>query len=337
MKMWNIPVKTIGLAAMLAAGMGTAQAELRIVGSSTVYPFSSYVAEELGATTDYETPVVESTGSGGGLKLFCTGNSPNTPDITNASRRMKVSEYETCHENGVTQITEAVIGSDGIVFAQNADNPPINLTLQELLLAVAAKVPQDGELVENPYTNWSQINPDLPDREIFIYGPPTTSGTRDAFEELVMEAASEEMEGYEEAYSTVRQDGVYIAGGENDNLLVERLAQNKDAFAIFGFSFLEENRDVLQGASVDGVKPTRDAISSGKYSVARSLYFYTKNPHFDEVAAMGPYVELFMSDQMIGERGLLKDIGLIPLPEDRRQEIRERVSEREPLEKSDLQ
>lgn len=333
--------KTILAASVLTAmAIGTAGADeqIRITGSSTVYPFSSYVAEEFGATTDNPTPVVESTGSGGGIKLFCAGADANTPDIANSSRRMKVSEFEECEKNGVTDITEAVVGFDGIVLAHHIDNDELSLTREEILLAVAAEVPQDGELVKNPYTQWSDINPDLPEQEIVIYGPPTTSGTRDAFEELAMEAPSEEMEGYGgEAYSTIRQDGHYVPAGENDNLIVQRLQENAEAVGIFGFSFLEENRNTLQGAMVDGVEPMRELISSGEYPVSRSLFFYIKNAHAEDVPAMEEYVELFMSDDMIGEDGLLRDIALIPLPEDRLEEVQESVAERVKLTQADLE
>jgi len=329
----------IAVAAAAALGTGTAHArdQIRIVGSSTVYPFSSYVAEEFGATTEHSTPVVESTGSGGGMRLFCKGVGMDTPDITNASRQMKVSEYKTCQENGVKDITQAVVGFDGIVLAQNKANPTFKVTREELTLAVAAEVPKDGELVKNPYTNWNEINPDLPDREILILGPPTTSGTRDAFEELVMETASEEMTGYEGEYAKVRTDGPYVPSGENDNLIVQKLDQNKDAFGIFGFGFLEENTDKIEGAVIDGVKPKRDLISSGEYPVSRSLFFYIKNAHDGKVPGIGEYVELFMSEKMIGEYGYLKNLGLIPLPEERRAQVRESVAERKQLELSDLQ
>ncbi len=320
--------------------MGTAEArdQLRIVGSSTVYPFSSYVAEELGAVTDHPTPVVESTGSGGGFELFCAGGAGNTPDITNASRQMESDEYKLCAENGVTDITEAVIGYDGIVIANSIDGPDLALSIEDLFMAVAAKIPQNGKLVNNPYKNWSEINPDLPDEEIRIYGPPTTSGTRDAFEELVMEAASEEMTIYgDEGYTEVRRDGVYVESGENDNLIVQRLEQDTGAVGIFGYSFLEENGDAIKGATIDGVAPERELISSGKYPVSRSLFFYTKNSHAQDVVSMDDYVSLFMSDQMIGEDGLLQDLGLIPLPEDMLEDMRDNVDERTRLKASDLE
>lgn len=335
----NRILKTTAIAAAVMGVVGVAQArdQVRIVGSSTVYPFASYVAEEFGATTDFPTPVIESTGSGGGARLFCNGIGEGTPDITNASRRMKPSEFERCVENGVTDITEAFIGYDGIAFAQSNENDAMDVTLEQIFLALAAQVPVDGELVDNPYTQWNEIDDSLPAREIAVYGPPTTSGTRDAFEELVMEAASEEMDAYGgEGYTDIRTDGAFIDAGENDNLIVQRLAENTEAFGIFGYSFLEENSDSLMGSSIDGVAPTPDAIGSGEYPVSRSMFFYVKNQHADEVPAMNEYANLFMSEQMIGDLGYLKGIGLIPAPEEMRAEARSAVENHETLELADL-
>lgn len=327
----------IAAAVMSVAGVAQARDQIRIVGSSTVYPFASYVTEEFGALTNYPTPVIESTGSGGGLRLFCNGLGDGTPDITNASRRMKVSEFERCAENGVTDITEAKIGSDGIVLGQSTDNDAVNFTLEHLFMAVAAQVPVDGELVDNPFTKWSEIDASLPDREISIYGPPSTSGTRDAFEELVMEAASEEMDVYgDEGYTTIRTDGAYIDAGENDNLIIQRLSEDTEAFGIFGYSFLEENPDTIQGATINDVAPEAEAISSGEYPVARSLWFYVKNQHAEDVPALYEYANMFMDEQMIGADGYLLDLGLIPLPEAEREQAREKVSDRVELVVDDL-
>ncbi|MEQ5802569.1 substrate-binding domain-containing protein [Halomonas sp. H10-9-1] len=327
----------IAAAVMGVATMAHARDQIRIVGSSTVYPFASYVTEEFGAVSEYPTPVIESTGSGGGIRLFCNGVGEGTPDISNASRRIKASEVERCEENGVTDVTEVKIGSDGIVFAQSSENEGVDLTLEQLFLAVAAKVPVDGELVDNPYTNWSEIDASLPDREISVYGPPSTSGTRDAFEELVMEAASEEMEVYGgEAYTEVRSDGAYIDAGENDNLIVQRLSEDTDAFGIFGYSFLVENPDTLIASSIDGVAAESESISSGDYPIARSLWFYVKNQHAEEVPPLYEYVDMFVSETMIGEGGYLGDLGLIPLPEAEREQTRQKVADRAKLQVSDL-
>ncbi|GED21799.1 PstS family phosphate ABC transporter substrate-binding protein [Halomonas halmophila] len=333
--------KTSVIAASIGMA-GAAQAQeaeqLRIVGSSTVYPFASYVVEEFGATTEYATPVIESTGSGGGLRLFCNGVGNDTPDITNASRRIKVSEFKRCQENGVTDITEVMVGYDGIAFAQSSVNDPMPLTREQIFKALAAKVPVDGKLVKNPNETWSDVDSSLPDREITVYGPPTTSGTRDAFEELVMEHASEDMEAYGgKAYTDIRSDGAFIDSGENDNLIVKRLSENTDAFGIFGYSFLEENADALLGSSIDGVKPTPEAIGSGEYPVSRSLYFYTKNQHSEEVPAMMEYANLFLSEKMIGDMGYLKGLGLIPAPKDVRAEQRKSLKNQEQLELADLE
>jgi phosphate transport system substrate-binding protein len=336
---------TIALLAASALTLSlSARDQIKMVGSSTVYPFASSVAEELGATTKFPTPVVESTGTGGGMKLFCAGVDINTPDITNASRRMKESELKLCSANGVTDITEAIIGFDGIAFAQSKSNEPFDVTKKQLLLAVAAEVPsKDGKtLVTNPYKKWSDIDATLPDREITIYGPPKSSGTRDAFEDMILKAQTEKMEvytklyeadkvknkGYKE-YSTIRTDGVYIEAGENDNLIVAKLDKNRAAFGIFGYSFLEENADKVQGAKVEGVFPSPETVSSGQYPVSRSLFFYIKNSHAAEVPALGAYVKMFMSENMIGSKGILSEIGLIPLPEAQRTAIKNSVEKRE--------
>jgi len=310
---------------------GYSRTQMRIVGSSTVYPFSAYVAEELGATTDLRTPVVEATGSGGGFKLFCSGVAEDTPDITNASRRMKPSELRMCENNGVTDITQISVGADGIVVGQKAGIPTLDLTREQLTLAVAAKVPKNGKLVDNPYRMWSDIDGSLPDRKILVYGPPTSSGTRDAFEELVMAHGSENIEGYDEAYTTIRQDGKYVPSGENDNLIVQKLAQNKGAVGIFGYSFLEENRDTIQAATIGGVKPERALISSGEYPISRSLFFYVKNAHVGKVPGIAEYVQLFLSDPVTSDRGLLKTLGLISLPPAKLEGMRQRWQAREQL------
>jgi phosphate transport system substrate-binding protein len=321
----------------------SARDQIKIVGSSTVYPFSSSVAEELGATTKFPTPVVESTGSGGGMKLFCAGNDMNTPDITNASRRMKTKEFELCEKNGVTDITEAVIGFDGIAFAQAKSNAKFDISRENLALAVAKEVPsKDGKsLIANPYKKWSDIDASLPNREIIVYGPPKSSGTRDAFEELVMQHTFKKMAVYTDLYkkdekankkykkySVIRTDGAYVEAGENDNLIVQKLTKNKDAFGVFGYSFLEENDDVIQGATINGVEPTPTTISSAKYPVSRSLFFYIKNSHSKDVPSMDKYVDLFMSEKMIGKDGALSEIGLIPLPDAERTSIRASVAKR---------
>jgi phosphate transport system substrate-binding protein len=310
-------MKKLLLSAILLVSL-EARDQLRVVGSSTVYPFSSLVAEELGSISKFPTPVVESTGSGGGMKLFCSDNSDLSPDITNASRRMKKKELYLCQRNGVEDITEIMFGYDGIVLAQSGENKKMNLTKREVLLAVAAKVPsKDGsKIIDNPYKTWNQINPKLPKKKIEIYGPPMSSGTRDAFEEMILEYQTQDMKVYRDAglkgYRHIRKDGVYIPSGENDNLIVQKLIKNIDAIGIFGYSFLVENEDTISAVQVDGIEPNSQTIASKEYPISRSLFFYIKNSHA-YVEAQKAYIDLFMSEDMIGAEGVLTEIGLIPM------------------------
>ncbi len=331
-------LKVLLAATLFVASASLAQArdQIKIVGSSTVFPFSSFVAEEFGATGKFKTPVVESTGTGGGFKLFTAGVGTQTPDISNASRRIKRSEFETAEQNGVTDISEALIGFDGIVVAQNKDAAPLNLTLQQLALAVLAEIPKDGKLIPNPYTSWDQISPDLPKRKIIVYGPPTSSGTRDAFEELVVEPVAHKLGGYEKGYKKIRQDNAYVPSGENDNLIVQKLTKDKEAVGVFGYSFYEENQDSLSVAKIESWTPNMDSIASGSYPISRSLYFYVKNAHYDKVPGLKEYVELFMSEKMIGDNGALKRIGLVPLPAAEREKARKKVLGRVKVTKEEL-
>lgn len=306
---------------MLCINNAIARDQIKIVGSSTVYPFASYVAEEFGSVSRYPTPVVESTGTGGGMKLFCSDNGADSPDITNASRRMKIKEFFLCERNGVKNITELMFGYDGIVLAEAKENVPFNISKRELLLAVAKLVPNEKgtALIENPYHYWDQINPNFPHRKISIYGPPLSSGTRDAFEEMVLEYQTEEIKVYRDAglkgYRIIRTDGVYIPSGENDNLIVQKLTKDTDAMGIFGYSFLAENSDTLIGVEIDNIAPTAENIASKHYPISRSLFFYIKNDHIKDVPAMKEYVEMFLNIDLIGPDGLLSEIGLIPLPQ----------------------
>ena len=308
--------------ALVICSVAEARDQIKIVGSSTVYPFASYVAEEFGSVSRYPTPVVESTGTGGGMKLFCSDNSLNSPDITNASRRMKIKEFNLCERNGVKNITEAMFGYDGIVIAQSAEDEPMKLSKHELMLAVIKMVPNksNSALIENPYRYWNEINPKLPHRKISVYGPPVSSGTRDAFEEMVLEYQTEEIKVYRDAgqkgYRIIRTDGVYIPSGENDNLIVQKLTKDKGAVGIFGYSFLEENSDTISGVAIDGFEPTAENIASKQYPISRSLYFYIKNDHIKDVPAMKEYIDMFLSNDLIGKEGLLSEIGLITLPEE---------------------
>lgn len=323
--------KLLLAAAIVAFGAGAAFAadnrnQIRIVGSSTVFPFSTAVAEEFGQTTGFKTPVVESTGSGGGLKLFCTGIGLNHPDITNASRRIKGSEVDNCAKNGVTSITEVKIGFDGIVLANSTKAKRFELTRKAIFLALAKDVPDaSGKLVANPNKTWKDVDASLPDKNIEVLGPPPTSGTRDAFVELAMEGGCKEFPAiqaikkkdkkkYKAICHSIREDGAFIDAGENDNLIVQKLESNPAALGVFGFSFLDQNRDKVQGSIVDKVEPTFDNISSGKYPVSRSLYFYVKNAHVGVVPGIKEYIHAFTSETAWGPFGYLADRGLIPLP-----------------------
>ncbi|NQX89040.1 MAG: substrate-binding domain-containing protein [Halioglobus sp.] len=330
-----------------------------IVGSSTVYPFATVVAERFARASSFKAPKIESTGSGGGLKLFCGGVGPNTPDITNSSRRIKQSEYDDCQANGVTEIVEVLVGYDGIAIANSNKSPMFALSLRDVYLALAKDVPgPDGKLVPNSYKTWEQVNPALPDTNIEVLGPPPTSGTRDAFVELAMgggaktfpalahlrglgadqvaeiKASMAKLGIPESVYDTlakkkgkapkgkdifktvahaVREDGAYIEAGENDNLIVQKLEANPSALGIFGYSFLEENGDKVQGSSVDGVVPDFETIASGDYPVSRPLYFYIKGAHVGKIPGIQEFAVEFTSNKAMGEDGYLPERGLIPL------------------------
>jgi len=328
-----------GTAAVVSAFASNAFARdsISVVGSSTVFPFATVVAERFGRTTDFATPKIESTGSGGGLKLFCSGIGVNTPDITNSSRRIKSSEYEMCKTNGVTDVVEVLIGYDGIAVANSVDAQQLDMSMQDLYLALAKSVPNpDGSetLVENPYKQWSDINPSLPAIDIEILGPPPTSGTRDAFNELAMEGGCSQfpfIENMEEsefktACHTMREDGAFIEAGENDNLIVQKLQANPNAVGIFGFSFLEQNDDIVQSSIIDGFTADFDAIADGDYGISRPLYFYVKAQHVGTVPGIAEYLAEFTSEQAWGDDGYLVDKGMIPLPEDMRSQIGEDVA-----------
>ena len=322
-----------GIVALAFAGQAAAQDmrdTIRIVGSSTVFPFSAAVAEQFGRISDFPTPVVESTGSGGGLKLFCAGIGMEHPDVTNASRRIKSSEVERCVSNGIDEITEVKIGYDGIVLGNARSSGQLSIDIAQLWLALAAEVPAaDGSIVANPYTMWSDIDPGLPDVAIRVMGPPPTSGTRDAFVEFVMEKGCKAFEAvaaiketdkdrYGGICASIREDGAFIETGENDNLVIRKLEADPDAFGIFGFSFLDQNKDRIQGSKVGGVAPTFDNIAMGDYPVSRSLYFYVKHAHIGVVPGIREYVKEFTSEDAWGPFGYLADKGLIPLPDDER-------------------
>ena len=315
-----------------------------IVGSSTVYPFSTVVAERFGRATEFKTPKVESTGSGGGLKLFCDGVGVDYPDVSNSSRAIKQSEIDSCAENGVTEIIEVKIGYDGIVFANAITSDAVSLSRRDIFLALAKEVPGEveGELIANPYENWSEVNADLPDIRIEVLGPPPTSGTRDAFVELAMEGGcqtipwikalkSSNSNRYKGICHTIREDGAFVEAGENDNLIVQKLEANPSAFGIFGFSFLDQNAEKVQGAAIDGSTPTFDAIADGSYPVSRPLFFYVKKAHVDVIPGLRGFLREFTSERAWGEEGYLSDRGLIPMPDEERREVAANVRDLKPL------
>jgi phosphate transport system substrate-binding protein len=307
--------------------------QIQIVGSSTVFPFATAVAERFAQKGSFPAPVVESTGTGGGIKLFCEGVGDNTPDIANASRRMKDSELEACKTAGVTPV-EVKIGYDGIVLANAKAGPDIALTREQIFKALAKDLPgADGKLAPNAFVNWSDIDPSLPAEKIEVLGPPPTSGTRDAFVELVMVAACDEAvkAADEKACGAIREDGAYIEAGENDNLIVQKLEANPAAVGIFGFSFLDQNAAQIKGASVDGVTPTFEAIAAGEYPVSRSLFFYVKKEHVGQIPGIEDYVAEFTSDSAWGDDGYLAEKGLIPLPAEERTKAAEAAKAMEPL------
>ena len=303
-------------------------ARIHIVGSSTVYPFATLVAERFGRSKRYRTPTIEATGSGGGLKLFCSGVRGNTPDITNASRRMKASEFELCRRNNVGAVVEVKFGYDGVVIANSNKSGRISISRRELYLALAKDVPDPSggqRFVPNPYRRWSDVNSALPAIPIRVLGPPPTSGTRDAFVELAMEGGCKQFphiealrkknkSAYKARCHSVREDGAWIEAGENDNLIIQKLVVDPQAFGIFGFSFLKENLDKVQGALVESMAPSFENIASGAYPVSRSLYFYVKKAHIDTVPGIQRYMRMFVAGQAVGEDGYLVERGLIPLP-----------------------
>jgi len=338
-KKQSLALALVASAAILSAGAAQARDQIRIVGSSTVFPFSTTVAEQFGKGTNFKTPVVESTGSGGGMKLFCAGVGEQHPDITNASRRIKKSEFETCTKNGVG-VTEVKIGFDGIVLANAKSGPAFALTKAQIFLALAKQVPgSDGKLIANPYTNWNQIDPSLPNEPIEVLGPPPTSGTRDAFVELGMQEGAEAIEAlkmldgdtFKAVSQGIREDGAFIEAGENDNLIVQKLEANPKAVGIFGFSFLDQNADKIKGAALDGVEPTFENIASGEYELSRSLYFYVKQQHVGTIPGIQEFVNEFTSDRAWGDDGYLVDKGLIPLPVAERKAMHEQATNLAPL------
>lgn len=323
---------------MAFAGAASARDQIRVVGSSTVYPFTTAVAEQFGKSGAGKTPVVESTGTGGGMKLFCAGVGVGHPDVTNASRRMKAGEFESCTKNGVKGIVEINIGFDGLTIAQSKAGPKMNLKLSQVYLALAEQVPdKDGKLVANPNKSWSDIDPSLPAIKIEVLGPPPTSGTRDSMHELFLEKGAEQIpalaalrksdrKAFNKAWKSVRRDGAYVEAGENDNVIVQKLVANKNAFGVFGYSFLEENLNKLRGVALDGVEPEFDNIASNKYVGARRMYVYVKEQHLSLVPGLEKFMGEYVSTKALGKDGYLARKGLVTLPPAELEGVRKAVA-----------
>ena len=313
-------------AVLLLTGAAQARDQIRIVGSSTVYPFTTAVAEQFGRSGGGKTPVVESTGTGGGFKLFCAGVGVAHPDLTNASRAIKKGEFEECVKNGVTDIVEIKVGIDGLTISQSKNGPAMKLTMEQVFLALAEQVPgADGKLVANPYKNWSDIDKALPNVKIEVLGPPPTSGTRDSFHELFMEPGAKQVKAladlqksdakaFERLWKSIRKDGAYVEAGENDNVIVQKLEANRNSVGIFGYSFLEENAAKIRGVAIDGVEPEFDSIASGKYKGARPLFIYAKKQHVGVVPGIDKFVAEFVSARAMSRDGYLARKGLVALP-----------------------
>ncbi len=322
-----------------------AREQISIVGSSTVFPFSKVVAERFGRSTNFKTPTVETLGTGGGLDTFCKGVGVSHPDVTNASRRIKASEVEKCAKNGVNDIVEVLIGYDGIVLANSKAGTPFNVTRKDLFIALAKQIPNPNgkeELIDNPYKNWNEVNAALPADKIHVYGPPPSSGTRDAFVELAMEAGCKEFawikaiekqdkKRYKAICHGVREDGAYTDSGEQDNVIVQKLTKSPKSLGIFGFSYLDQNIDKVQPAIIDGVEPEFDSIVDGSYSISRPLYIYIKKAHVDVIPGIVEYLKEFTAEKAWGDDGYLVDKGMIPLSAEKRKEVKNQAINLTPL------
>ncbi len=339
-----VTLAAVFVAATLGTGFAQQRDYISIVGSSTVYPFSTVVAEKFGKMGSFKTPKIESTGTGGGFKLFCGGVGVQHADVSNASRAIKASEFETCQKNGVTDIVEVKIGYDGIAVANSKKAPVLKLSRKDLFMALAKEVPdaQGGKLIPNPYKTWKEVNAALPAVKIEVLGPPPTSGTRDAFLELAMEAgakkfemlsklANEDGKKFQAVAHTIREDGAYIDAGENDNLIVQKLDANPNALGIFGFSFLDQNLDKLHGSLIDGAQAEFDSIASGKYPLSRPLFFYVKKAHVGVIPGIKEFLAEFTSEKAWGKDGYLSEKGLIPMPEAERKQVAESVKALKPV------
>ena len=311
------------IAILSFASYAQARDQIKIVGSSTVYPYATVVAEQFGKKGSFKTPVIESTGTGGGMKLFCAGIGINHPDITNASRAIKTKEKALCEKNGVKDIIEVVVGNDGITFSHSVKAPDADFTKEQLWRALAAKVDVDGKLVENPYQKWSDIDASLPNKKIEILIAPPTSGTRDAWNSLVMNKGCSKVakslfgDKAKKECVKMREDGYAVQAGENDTLIVQKLSANPDAYGFFGYSYLLANKDKIKAAAVNGVKPSLEGIQDYSYPIARPLFFYVKKAHVGVVPGLKEFLAEFTSQKAMGSRGYLTDIGLVPLASDK--------------------
>jgi len=319
-----------------AAQAQSARDYISIVGSSTVFPFTSTVAEQFGRGSKFKTPKVESTGTGGGMKLFCAGVGVQHPDLTNASRRMKASELADCRKNGVNDVIEIKIGFDGIVLANAKKSPVYKFTRKDIYLALAKQVPDPAaptRLIDNPYKTWKEVNPALPAVRIEVLGPPPTSGTRDSFVEQVLEPGCNSFawlkslkdvdeKRHKKVCTTIREDGAFIEAGENDNLIVQKLVANPSAIGVFGYSFLEENLNALHGSLVEGVAPDFETIASGEYPVSRAMFVYAKKAHVGVIPGIKEFIAEYTSEKAFGEEGYLADKGLVPAPKTEREKVR---------------
>ena len=324
MKNYFTSIATACATIVLASNPAAARDQIRIVGSGTVYPFSTLAAEQFGQNGTFKTPIVEATGTGGGFKLLCEGVGEDTADINNASRQIKDSEKALCVKNGVTDVREFTIGYDGIVIANKKGSPFFDLTKKQLFLALARELPgKDGKLVPNPNETWKQVDPTLPDLPIIVYGPGAVSGTRDTFVEMVMEKGCEKLEAFTKAFpdekqrisacKVIREDGKYIEAGEDYNILVQKLMSDERALAMFGYGFYEQNMSKIQASSIEGLLPTLNSVQSGQYGIARKLYFYVKKQHVGQVPGIAEFVQEIVSDNSISDDGYLVSKGLLPL------------------------
>ena len=337
-------IATAAVIAVVLSSTVAARDYVSIAGSSTVLPFATIVAERLGRNVSQKTPIVESGGSSVGKKGVCDGIGTEFIDIGNASSRMKTAELEYCKKNGV-KLTEIKVGYDGIVVANSKTGPFLKISLADLGKALTAEVAIDGKMVANPYKKWSDIDPSLPNAAIRVYGPPTTSGTRASYAEIVNEkgyckkdadakAALKAAGKRAKTCRAMRTDGAYVEAGEQDNLIVQKLQEDSSAYGIFGFSYLDQNSDLLQGAELSGSAPTFEAIADGQYKASRALYFYVKHQHVGVV----PGIEAYMSEwtKHWDEDGILADAGMIPMPDVERHEMAGRIKNLPVLVAADL-